>query len=285
MISDRYIYNLLLDVVEATQNAGAAILDVYHGDDESMAVQIKADESPLTRADLAAHAILAEALDLIEPDWPVLSEESEPVAFEQRRQWTRYWLVDPLDGTKEFIKRNGEFTVNVALIDNHRPILGVVHVPVTGITYAAARGVGALKDGEPIRVRHPATAPPVVVGSRSHASEAVNAYLEKLGPHEITPMGSSLKLCRVAEGLADIYPRLGLTSEWDTAAAQCVLEQAGGKVLTADGAPLAYGQKESLLNPHFFACGDPAIDWIHPETARQQLAANTHRAEGDIDEN
>jgi len=272
MISDRYLYNLLLDVVGASQYAGQAILEIYQGKD--LGVRFKADESPLTRADLAAHESLCENLGLIAPELPILSEESAEIPFEERRNWKQYWLIDPLDGTKEFIKRNGEFTVNIALIENNQPILGVVHVPVTGITYAAARGVGALKDGEPIHVRIPACAPPVVVGSRSHASEAVSEYLQKLGPHELTAMGSSLKLCQVAEGRADIYPRLGLTSEWDTAAAHCVLQQAGGQVLTSDGQPLRYGHKESLLNPHFLACGDPRIDWAQPETARKQLAEN-----------
>ncbi len=275
MRSDRYIYSLLLDVVEAAKEAGKAILEIYHGDEYQ--VRIKADDSPLTRADLAAHETLTELLDLIDPDLPLLSEESAHISFAERSQWKRYWLVDPLDGTKEFIKRNGEFTVNIAIIDNNQPMLGVVYVPVTGETYAAARGVGALKDGEPIRVRRPACAPPVVVGSRSHASEAVTEYLQKLGPHELTAMGSSLKLCKVAEGLADVYPRLGLTSEWDTAAAHCVVEQAGGQVLTAEGQPLCYGHKDSLLNPHFLACGDPRIDWTAPEKARQQLAENARK--------
>ncbi len=272
MIDKRYAYNWLLDVIDASQQAGQAILDIYHSDD--FGVTIKQDDSPLTRADLAAHASLCESLQLIDPDIPVLSEESAHISFDERRRWPCYWLVDPLDGTKEFIKRNGEFTVNIALIENNRPVLGVVHVPVTNTTYAAACGVGALKDGQPIHIRTPATTPPVVVGSRSHASEALHDYLQRLGPHQITPMGSSLKLCRVAEGLADIYPRLGPTSEWDTAAAHCVLEQAGGQVLTREGQPLRYGHKDSLLNPHFFACGDPGIDWIHPEKARAQLAHN-----------
>ncbi len=273
--SRKNLYTLSLDIIDVVAEAAEAILAIYQ--EGSLDIQHKQDDSPLTRADLASHQIITKGLKMIQPDIPVLSEESAHIPFPTRRQWKQYWLVDPLDGTKEFIKRNDEFTVNIALIENHRPILGVVHVPVTGVTYSATVGSGALKDGAPIHVRVPAAAPPVVVGSRSHPSEKLAAYLDALGPHDIRPMGSSLKICRVAEGLADIYPRLGPTSEWDTAAAHCVLEQAGGQLLQANGLPLRYGHQDSVLNPHFLACGDPGIDWLHPETARTQLAANTRR--------
>jgi len=182
-----------------------------------------------------------------------------------RAPWREFWLVDPLDGTKEFISRNGEFTVNVALVRDHRPVLGVVAAPALGLTYYAAEGVGAFRrhDGrpaEPIRVRRAAD-PLVVVGSRSHRGDSLDGVLARLGPHELRPMGSALKFCLVAEGTADFYPRLGPTSEWDTAAAQAVLETAGGAVTTLDGAPLRYNARDTLLNPHFIAYGDDGRRW------------------------
>jgi len=176
-------------------------------------------------------------------------------------------LVDPLDGTKEFIKKNGEFTVNIALIENGQPILSVVYVPVQDITYTAAKGYGAFKkindNRQQISTHKPARNTPVVVGSRSHISEDVKKYLDKLGEHEMRAMGSSLKFCLVAEGKADLYPRLGLTSEWDTAAAQCIVEQAGGRVVTLDDEALLYNTKDSLLNPYFMVYGDSNREWIN----------------------
>jgi 3'(2'), 5'-bisphosphate nucleotidase len=229
-------------------------------------VEYKADESPITRADRAAHEILADRLAVIGKGVPVLSEEadaSHPHAV--RGRWPELWLVDPLDGTKEFISRNGEFTVNVALLRGNRPVLGVVAAPALGLTYYAADGVGAFRQqngraAEAIRVR-PAADPLVVVGSRSHRGDSLDAVLAQLGPHELRPMGSALKFCLVAEGAADFYPRLGPTSEWDTAAAQAVLEIAGGAVTTLDGQPLRYNQRDTLLNPSFIAYGDASRGW------------------------
>jgi 3'(2'), 5'-bisphosphate nucleotidase len=229
-------------------------------------VEYKADDSPLTRADRAAHDILAARLAALTPELPVLSEEQEaghPRAV--RGDWREYWLVDPLDGTKEFISRNGEFTVNVALVRDHRPVLGVVAAPALGLTYYAADGVGAFRcevggQPEPIHTR-PAADPLVVVGSRSHRGDSLDGVLARLGPHELRPMGSALKFCLVAEGAADFYPRLGPTSEWDTAAAQAVVEMAGGSVTTLDGAPLRYNERDTLLNPHFMAFGDRSRRW------------------------
>lgn len=254
---------LLAPVLEAVAAASNAILEVYAGSHE---VEYKADESPITRADRAAHGILAERLSKLTPDIPVLSEESDAAHdFAVRGRWPRLWLVDPLDGTKEFIGRNGEFTVNVALVRDHRPVLGVVAAPVLGLTYYAAEGLGAFRaEGKltpvPIRVRK-ATSPLVVVGSRSHRGDSLDEVLARLGPHELRPMGSALKFCLVAEGAADFYPRLGPTSEWDTAAAQAVLEIAGGAVTTLDGRPLRYNERDTLLNPHFIAFGDPDRHW------------------------
>ncbi len=258
--------NELLNGVEklATQ-AGDAILSVYESDD--FGVDHKSDDSPLTKADLAAHEVIVAGLKTLTPDIPVLSEESASIPFEERQSWRKYWLVDPLDGTKEFIKRNGEFTVNIALIEQGKPVLSVVYVPVSGVSYSAAVGVGVFKreDGKKhsIMVMKNSRFKPTVVGSRSHMSDEVKAYLERLGQHELVSMGSSLKFCLVAEGKADLYPRLGLTSEWDTAAAQCIVEQAGGRVVTLDGQPLLYNTKDSLLNPHFMVFGDTSRDWVN----------------------
>lgn len=250
-------------VADLVRRAGEAIMAVYAG---AFAVEIKDDASPLTAADLAAHRILVAGLVALAPPWPVLSEESADVPWTERQRWSRYWLVDPLDGTREFVKRNGEFTVNVALIDGHRPILGVVLAPVSGELALAWQGGGAWREAGPGATPqrlHSRALPerPMVAGSRSHASPAEQALLARLGPYEALALGSSLKFLRLAAGAADLYVRLGPTSEWDTAAAQCVLEQAGGAVLGLDGAPLAYNTKESLLNPHFVAVGDPAQDW------------------------
>ena len=255
--------DLLPAVLEAVAAAGTAILEVYAG---SHAVEYKSDDSPITRADRAAHEILAARLGAIAPAIPVLSEEAEAAHDPAvRGAWRELWLVDPLDGTKEFIGRNGEFTVNVALVRDHRPVLGVVAAPALGLTYYAAEDRGAFRrrDGaaaEPIRVRQCA-GPPVVVGSRSHRGDSLDAVLARLGPHELRPMGSALKFCLVAEGSADFYPRLGPTSEWDTAAAQAVLEQAGGAVTMLDGRPLRYNERATLLNPHFIAYGDAGRRW------------------------
>ena len=263
---------LLEQVIEVSQQAGAAILDVYNSSD--FGVQTKGDDSPLTKADLAAHHILAPALAQLLEGVPVLSEESELPPWSERQTWQRYWIIDPLDGTKEFINRNDEFTVNVALIENGVPILGVVYVPVYGWTYAAASSLGAVKidsDGRrAIGVRTVAsrldTQQPVqLVASRRHGAEAIEALVARaeqaLGKVERVSMGSSLKLCLVAEGEADLYPRLALTSEWDTAAAQAVVEAAGGTVVDSNFELLRYNQKDDILNPFFHVIGDSSFNW------------------------
>ncbi len=248
---------------EIARQAGTAILKIYDLDFEVME---KADKSPLTEADLAAHHIIVDELQSLTPDIPVLSEESTAIPYDTRAQWQTYWLIDPLDGTKEFIKRNGEFTVNIALIHEGKAVLGVVYVPVSRITYYGDSQQGAFKldaDGNSsaIQVTSKHQTPLRIAGSRSHAGDSLLQFLGKLGEHEIISMGSSLKLCLVAEGKADLYPRLGLTSEWDTAAAQAVVEAAGGKVTDSNMNPLIYNTKESFLNPHFFVFGDASIDW------------------------
>ena len=255
---------LIEPIVALAGQAGAAILEVYATDFD---VQAKADDSPLTRADMASHRIIATGLRELTPDMPIISEESGLPDFEERGHWHRYWLVDPLDGTKEFVKRNGEFTVNIALIEGHRPVLGIVHVPVMNKTYTGCEGVGSTvrsASAEPAVITvSPASADPVrVVGSRSHRGASLDSFLARLGEVDMLPMGSSLKFCVIAEGKADIYPRLGPTSEWDTAAAQAVVEQAGGAVLQLDGRPLAYNAKADILNPHFLVTGPRDRDWL-----------------------
>jgi len=250
----------LLDIAKA---AGQAILAVYHQD---FSVEHKDDESPLTAADLASNRTIVQHLGEFDPDTPILSEEGATIPFATRRCWERYWLIDPLDGTREFVKRNGEFTVNIALIENGCPVLGVVHVPVTGISYLGKVGQGAWKidadnHATPIRVSAQKHHPVRVAGSRSHAGDSLKDFLTRLGEYEIVSMGSSLKLCLVAEGAADVYPRLGPTSEWDTAAAQAVVEAAGGLVTDTQLRPLRYNTKESLLNPHFLVFGDRTENW------------------------
>jgi 3'(2'), 5'-bisphosphate nucleotidase len=257
---------LLAELSAIARAAGNAILDVYG---REIAVRLKDDRSPLTEADQRSHELIADRLRHIDGSLPLLSEEAAAPDAAQRRAWARYWLVDPLDGTKEFLKRNGEFTVNIALVDDHRATLGVVLAPALGVLYYGAVDTGAWRQRathapEPIRVRSEAAAPVRVVGSRSHPSGELAEYLAKLGPHETTPMGSSLKICLVAEGAADLYPRFGPTSEWDTAAAQAILESAGGRMMDRVGRPLRYNTKDDLLNPHFLAFGDTRRNWLAP---------------------
>ncbi|MFS1525869.1 3'(2'),5'-bisphosphate nucleotidase CysQ [Microbulbifer sp. 2304DJ12-6] len=264
---------VLEQVIAICTDAGAAILDIYHSSAE-LQVDIKPDDSPVTAADLAAHKILAPALAQIIEGVPVLSEEQAIPPFAERSQWHRYWIVDPLDGTKEFIRRTGEFTVNVALIENGKPVLGVVHVPVLGITYAGCRNIGAFKRAasgdvaihvRPLKPRLEAGEAVALVASRSHGAGIVGQLVERiesrLGTVECKNMGSSLKLCLVAEGAADLYPRLAPTCEWDTAAAQAVVEAAGGVVVDDQFRLLRYNRKDSLLNPFFFVIGDTSFDW------------------------
>jgi len=262
------IRSFIEPVVALAEGAGRAILEVYATNFE---VQSKDDESPLTQADLAANRHIVAGLESLEPQLPIITEEAGLPDFEERRGWERYWLIDPLDGTREFVNRNGEFTVNIALINNNRPVLGVVHVPVQAKTYVGCEGVGAeLRDGDEAAVAinvSAASGDPVrIVGSRSHRGASLDAYLERLGEHRILPMGSSLKFCVIAEGGADLYPRLGPTSEWDTAAAQAIVEQAGGRVVTLDGKPMTYNEKSDILNPHFFVIGASDRDWLAPLT-------------------
>ncbi len=252
-------------VAAIARAAGREILEVYA--QAAPAARTKPDESPLTAADLRAHRLIARELAALTPELPLLSEEAMQAPAAERARWLRYWLVDPLDGTREFLSRNGEFTVNIALIEAHTPVLGVVHVPVTDTTYQGIPGEGAWRQAgaapaQRLQVAVPAANPVRVVGSRSHRGDSLEGFLRRLGRYQLIAVGSSLKLCMVAEGAADVYPRLGSTSEWDTAAAQAVLVAAGGAVVQLDGRPLAYNTREQLLNPHFIAWGDGQRDWL-----------------------
>lgn len=255
--------DLVQAIVQLAEQAGAAIMEIYAQD---FSVETKGDNSPLTQADLAAHRLIVAGLAELTPDIPVLSEEAADLPWATRQTWSRYWLVDPLDGTREFIKKNGEFTVNISLIENHLPVLGVVHAPaLDAVTWYAEVGRGAFvrrdKETQPLAVRRPATAPLRVAASRSHLDERTAAFLSRLGDCERFGLGSSLKFCRIAEAAVDLYPRFGPTSEWDTAAGQCVLEVAGGAVLHLDGRRFEYNHKESLLNSDFIAVGDVTLPW------------------------
>ena len=257
----------LTEVRHIAEEAAEVILEVYLSDD--LQVAVKEDFSPLTQADLASHRCIVAGLEGMAQDLPILSEESQGVTYDERHRWDTFWLVDPLDGTKEFLRRNGEFTINIALIQGHRPILGVVHLPVSRQTYWAAEGEGAFRsvNGETVRL-HAAQdvgRPVRVVASRSHASTPTVVFLDRMARDhelEVVSKGSALKLCMVAEGEADLYPRLAPTMEWDTAAAQCVVEQAGGYVTTLQNKPLQYN-KEDLLNPYFMVAS-PAVSAIWP---------------------
>lgn len=259
--------SLLDAVVALATQAGNAIVEIYQRDD--LGIQRKADNSPITEADLAAHHIIEAGLKQLTPDIPVYSEESGDIPYATRKDWPRYWLVDPLDGTKEFVKRNGEFTVNIALIENNQPVLGVVQVPVTGACYFGAKKLGAFvsRNGktESIQVRKVGN-PVVMVASRSHGADKLdvieNTIRENIGEVQLTNMGSSLKLCLIAEGKADIYPRLAPTSEWDTAAADAIVRAAGGAVLQTSFEPLQYN-KPDILNPHFLVLGEtPSFQFL-----------------------
>jgi len=247
-------------LVPVALRAAAAIMTVYAG---AFAVERKLDDSPLTQADLESQRIILDGLATLTPGVPVLAEESAQAPWTERRTWRELWVVDPLDGTREFVKRNGEFAINIALIVEHEPVLGLVAVPAQGLVYIGAAGCGAyrrLADGtrSAIRVAPPAT-PLRIVGSRSHRNPHLAAYLARSAPYEFLGVGSALKFCLLAEGNADFYPRFGATSEWDTAAGQALLEAAGGHVTRMDGHRLRYNCRESVINGDFVAFSDPSV--------------------------
>jgi len=261
---------LLLEIRRIAIEAGEKIMQVY---ETGFDIETKSDDSPVTTADLAANAHIDEELKKLKTQFPILSEESAHLSFAERSVRDTYWLVDPLDGTKEFINRRDSFTVNIALIHENKSILGVIYAPALELSYFAFRGHGSFKQNgkiitaetESIQARGLIQNQAVFVGSRSHTGDAMQTFLDnfkaELGEYDLQSMGSSLKMCMVAEGTADLYPRLWLTSEWDTAAAHCIIDEAGGKIVQTDMSPLLYNTKDSLLNPYFFAIGNNDVAW------------------------
>lgn len=254
------LHNLALDLVEVARLAGAAVLEIYH--QPEFAVAQKADASPVTAADLASERLILERLRAIAPEIPVLSEESAALPFALRKSFHRLFIVDPLDGTREFVGRNGEFTINIALVEEGVPILGVIFAPTLECTWWGAAAIGAYRIDRNLPVERIGIGAGSdelrVVASRSHGGEKLEAFLAELPPHRRVSVGSSVKLCRIAEGSADLYPRLSPTMEWDIAAGDAIVRAAGGQVLTPLGEPLRYN-KEDLLNPFFAATGARAL--------------------------
>ncbi len=262
LTQSRYL-ELLRACRAIASDAGALIMDVYQ---RGYKVEQKPDQTLVTEADYAADALICDRLLQLVAGWPVVSEEGRLVDYDQRRQWPRYWLVDPLDGTKQFVDRTGEFTVNIALIEYHRPVLGVVYAPVSGHCYYAALGCGAYKQvpdqmATRIHTRAWDGGEIVIAGSRGRHGPRFQEFVAQFPQQQMICCGSSLKSCLIAEGAADVYLRMGPTSEWDTAAAQCILEEAGGGLTDTELRPLRYNLKPELLNPHFIAFGDRTHDW------------------------
>ena len=265
-LSETDLAALLLGARALAEQAAQAIMAIYS---PHCAVTQKSDRSPLTEADMASHHLLDAGLKMLEPRFPVLSEESGERIFVDRTRWKRYWLIDPLDGTREFVAHNGEFAVNIALIENGVPVLGIVHAPARGDMCFATRGGGAWRawsrsnDAPQALHTRKASSPVRVAVSRSHHPAELSDLLNSMGAHELCALGSSLKFSDLAASELDIYPRLSSSScEWDIAAGQCIVEQAGGAVLDRSGKPLRYNQGAELLVPAFIAVGDPSVDWL-----------------------
>ena len=255
---------LLSQVRQLSTTAAAAILEIYQRHD--FAVDYKTDKTPVTVADYQSHAIIKDGLARLTPQLPLLSEESADVAYEQRQQWESYWLVDPLDGTREFINKRDDFTINIALIHQGKAILGLVAVPTRQSYYSAASCLGAYKHAahqprQRLHARRGTIDQPVITVSRSHSGEKTAAFLKRFGRHRLLRRGSAIKYCLIAEGQADLYPRFGKTGEWDTAAGQCVLEEAGGFLTDFQRRPLRYNSKASLINPPFVAYSPAGDGW------------------------
>jgi len=260
------LQSMIEPLISLCRSTSMRIAEIYNG---KYQIDQKSDMTPVTCADLAAHCSIMAGLDLIAPGVPVLSEEADEIPFAQRSKWHTYWLVDPVDGTREFINGTGEFTINIALIDNYRPILGIIYAPIIEVCYYATQGGGAYKllpncaTRKVLHTRPCNKAEIVVVAGRSGPSPQFTDYVRQIPYCHTMTIGSSLKSCLVAEGCADIYPRFGPTSEWDTAAAQCIVEEAGGMIADTAMQPLRYNTKASLLNPNFFAVGDVRHPWRH----------------------
>ncbi|MEN9916286.1 MAG: 3(2) 5-bisphosphate nucleotidase [Pseudomonadota bacterium] len=258
--------SLLNDIVFLAKKAGNQVLKIYQSD---FTVGYKNDKSPITVADLASHECICQGLRHITPDLPIISEESDPISFQKRRSWEKYWLVDPLDGTKEFLEKNGEFTINIALIEQHKPHLSVIFVPSMNICYFAQRGVGAYKQigeaqPEPMLSRVWKEGQPITaLISRRHGNAELKKFLAQFSNLNLLYCGSALKFCWVAEGLADIYPRFSPTFEWDTAAGHCILNESGGLVINNTGRELQYNRSSSLQIADFLAVADKRHHWLH----------------------
>ncbi len=259
--------HLLPQVIEIARSAGQLILDIYQK--KQYEQYTKSDETPVTSADIAAHKLITERLSELTPDIPVLSEEAADISLEKRAQWQRYWLVDPLDGTQEFIARSGDFATIIALVDNNQPTMGVVYAPVSGVTYYAYSGKGAWKIpdmSESVRVKthkheNPGQSIAIAISRRQDINR-ITSRMSSAWNYELIPLGSAaLKACLVAEGAVDCYLRLGPTGEWDTAATQCIVEEAGGRILSTHLEPLSYNERETLENPNFIVLGDKSLPW------------------------
>ena len=263
IVYERKISNekLIIPTIKIAEKAGMAIADIYNSDFD---YQLKKDFSPITEADNLSHRIITERLKILTPKIPILSEESCDVPYSIRSEWKKYWLVDPLDGTKEFINKNGDFTVNIALIDNNIPVFGVIHIPVNNETYWGSIVNGSFYSNENNNIKQIFVSdnnknPIRLVVSRSHPSAILNDLLEKITEYELIEVGSSIKFCQIASGQADCYPRFGPTSEWDTAAGEAIVNYAGGNVVTVGGDPMNYNTKEDYLNPNFIVSNDKIV--------------------------
>ena len=259
--------HLLPSVIEIARSAGQLILEIYEKKDYEEFT--KSDDTPVTSADLAAHKLIEQRLTELTPDIPVLSEEAADISLEQRKQWDRYWLVDPLDGTQEFFARSGDFATIIALIEHNRPVMGVVYAPVSGVTYYAYHGKGAWKipelaDSVKIKTHHhelPNQSIAMAISRRQDINR-ITSCMSSAWNYDLVPLGSAaLKACLVAEGAVDCYLRLGPTGEWDTAATQCIVEEAGGRILSTQLEPLSYNERETLENPNFIVLGDENLPW------------------------
>ena len=260
--------SLLDSVILIAQNAGSKILDIYNSNTFSDSIEFKDDNSPLTIADKASNEIIVDKLEKLNPSIPILSEEGKNIPYSTRKTWDKFWLIDPLDGTKEFVNRNGEFTVNISLIENNLPILGVIYAPEKSLLYYGIKNNGSYKlitpdnintlsEFKKININNNTTSNIKIIGSRSHSNKDFQIWVEKnFSQYEVISIGSSLKLCFLAEGTADIYPRLGPTSEWDIAAGHIILEEAGGKLKSFDNTDILYNTKENIINPNFLAYGN-----------------------------
>ncbi|UPR58271.1 3'(2'),5'-bisphosphate nucleotidase CysQ [Vibrio sp. ED004] len=267
MPTTKDLSHLLPSVIEVARSAGQLILEIYEKKDYEEFT--KSDDTPVTSADLAAHKLISKKLSELTPDIPVLSEEAADISLEKRAQWDRYWLVDPLDGTQEFIARSGDFATIIALIEHNKPVMGVVYAPVSGVSYYAYSGKGAwkipdLNDSVKIKThRHELPNQSIAMAiSRRQDINRITSRMSSAWNYDLVPLGSAaLKACLVAEGAVDCYLRLGPTGEWDTAATQCIVEEAGGRILSTQLEPLSYNERETLENPNFIVLGDADLPW------------------------